>query len=160
MHLHHRLVTTIFEVNSSGNFPMTSISTISGSTSTKSWVALTPSLAIDTSSTVSVDTQYEITYNVDSESFLTLIEGQTYSLDVVLTRSTSGSTTITHSIVANGADPAPTWASVDSTNSKLDLITPAVTTATQYTFDIMSVVDRKGYFKTVSLTVNPCQPSD
>eukprot|EP00345_Euplotes_harpa_P001541 CAMPEP_0168322634 /NCGR_PEP_ID=MMETSP0213-20121227/3006_1 /TAXON_ID=151035 /ORGANISM="Euplotes harpa, Strain FSP1.4" /LENGTH=197 /DNA_ID=CAMNT_0008324559 /DNA_START=432 /DNA_END=1025 /DNA_ORIENTATION=- len=111
-----------FAVNTNGDFAITNaVGTLTNTTTTESWVTLTPTLAVNISSSVSLDSQTpsDIVYYLSSLTYQSLLQQQSLSIDIALTCSISGGNSLTHSIVANGANPIPSWVSLDANNHKL-----------------------------------------
>ena len=73
-----------------------------------------------------------IKYNFDFENFPNLLEKTKVYLNIGLTCSHNPSEVVTHSLVAHGANPLPSWVSLDSANSRLVIDTPSGATATYF----------------------------
>ena len=69
------------------------------------------------------------------------LQGSSYhEIDIYLTCSLSGSTAITYSLISNDNEAVPSWVTLDTSDSKLKLITPELSVDTNFTFSVRATV--------------------
>ena len=77
---------------------------------------------------------------VSTESYLTLTENSVFEFTPSITCSFDSFTTITYSIQDYNSVPAPSWAAINFGTAKITLTTPTVTSATDWSFYVVSSV--------------------
>ena len=113
-----------------------------------------------TLSTTNITSSTNATYSTDLISDTTtytnssLIEQTYYQIDVDLTCSIGGSTSITYELVSYNGSSVPDWITLDSTNFRLTGTTSNIDVNTQYTFAINATANGTTYQKVISLTVS------
>ena len=121
---------------SNADYPVISYSVTINGIVTRVWLSTNISPGIVTSS---INPAYQfssdLSYWLDSVSYLKLKTNQHYELDINLTWSVSGSTEVYYSLTSNNGNTVPDWVSLNLLTSKLILNTPKLTKETNYTFD-------------------------
>lgn len=99
-----------------------------------------------------------IRYNFDTEYFLFLTENTIAVLEISLTCAYSPFETITHTLVAHGTNPLPTWVSLDAARNKLIATVPGAS-ASDYFVAIQTQLPActSTFTKVIQLRVTACQ---
>jgi hypothetical protein len=79
----------------------------------------------------------------------------TFSIDIPC--SISGGTSITYSLQQNGANPLPTWVSIDSNTAEISIRTPFVAEDTTYSVFVRSTVGANTYDQVFNFVVQTCE---
>ena len=109
----------------------------------------TTSLTSSASATNSTD----LVTNTMTYTNSSLNEGTYYQIDVDLTCSINGSTSITYELVSYNGSSVPNWITLDSTNFQLTGTTSDIDEDTQYVFAINATANGTTYQKVIDLTV-------
>ena len=109
----------------------------------------TTSLTSSASATNSTD----LVTNTMTYTNSSLNEGTYYQIDVDLTCSINGSTSITYELVSYNGSSVPNWITLDSTNFQLTGTTSDIDANTQYIFAINATANGATYQKVIDLTV-------
>jgi len=104
----------------------------------------------------------DVHFRTDSESFLTLVENTYNEVAPGLTCSSGGSTATSYYISDYNGVTAPAWVVVDSTTGVLKFTTPAISSPTNYSFLVNTIVGTATVHvkKTIFLKVNPCSAAN
>ena len=139
------------QILTNSDYPLTSDSI---TTTTASTVATSPvmTFTVDTSSFYYPDAT---TYTTDISFWLnTLYYTQSdKTVNIPLTWSVSGSTSISYSIQQYSTYELPSWVSLDSTNMILTINAPTISATTIYGLKIVSTINSKSYPKIIYITV-------
>ena len=84
-----------------------------------------------------------------------MLSKTSYEKSVSLTWSTTGTTSITYSLVSYSGQTLPSWISLDASNQQIKFATPWVTTNTTYQFAVQAMISGTYTQTPVSLTVTP-----
>ena len=127
-----------------------SLTIVGPNTYTQTDISLsTTSITASTSATYSSDlVTNTITYTNSS-----LDEQTYYQIDVDLSCSINGSTSITYELVSYNGNSVPDWITLDSANFRLTGTTSDIDANTQYIFAINATADGTTYQKVIDLTV-------
>ena len=109
----------------------------------------TTSITSSTSATYSTDLITDTTTYTNSS----LDEETYYQIDIDLTCSIDGSTSITYELVSYDGNTVPDWITLDSTNFQLTGTTSDIDEDTQYVFAINATANGTTYQKVIDLTV-------
>ena len=85
--------------------------------------------------------------------YIDKLENHSTTIDLTLTCSISGTTSITYSLIQNDGNPVPSWITINPTSQKLEMNTPEVTSDTTYTFSIKSSTPSNDFVQDVYLKV-------
>jgi hypothetical protein len=125
-------------------------------------VAVSKSVTVDNSPTLSENTPVKVitnsessdlSINIQTERFSNLKALTSYSLPVNLTCSINGNTAITYALGQNGSNLLPSWVILDAPNLKLNFTTPQISQNTTYIFNIEATPNATDSIKAVYLDV-------
>ena len=88
--------------------------------------------------TTSADYTSDVYFQVQSQSYLAIVENTYIEYSPDLPCSSSGSTSITFSLAGYNGGSVPIWLAIDASSGTLKVTAPSVTTATDYTVYINS----------------------
>ena len=98
----------------------------------------------------------DVSYWFGNTSDITELQSSTYyEIDIYLTCSVSGSTTITYDLISNGNETIPSWVTLDTSDRKLKFTTPELDADTNFTFSVGATVngETNTYINTYNLEV-------
>ena len=138
----------------SGQTDSVVLGTVTGLTATLYPITLS-SLTVDsTSALLDSATTSDVLYYMTAVTFSGLSSSTIYSKSISLTCSTSGSTSITYSLVAYNGQTLPAWVTLDSANQLLSFTTPTVSSTTVYQFAVQATISASNIITPVYLSVN------
>ena len=132
--------------NASGSFSISGPTSYTQTNNTLTLINLTQSV----NATYSTDLISDTTTYTNSS----LVEQTYYQIDVDLTCSIDGSTSIIYELVSYNGSSVPDWITLDSANFRLTGTTSNIDVNTQYTFAINATANGTTYQKVISLTVS------
>lgn len=127
--------------------------TVIGPTSyTQRNISLSTSTLTPTATTKSYSS--DIVSNTTAYTNTSLIEETYYEMDVNITCSLNGDTSITYELVSYNGSTVPSWISLDDANSKLTGTTEDIEADTQYMFALNATANGTTYQKVITLEVS------